>query len=629
MGARQTLFFFSTDFLRQWGIVLLSLLTIILHFLISWELIPTFSPYFTAEKPLLMGIILGGIPIIIQILSKIIEGNFGTDLLAILALTCAFLLHEYLAAVLIILMVSGGQALENYGLKKASSVLRELAQRMPFTAHRKRGKKIEDIQASDIAIGDHIILYPHEIVPVDGLVIEGHGSIDEAYLTGEPYHVSKSPGSSVLSGCINGETVLVIQAKKRPMDSRYATIMKVMQEAEQKRPKLRRLADQLGALFGPIALIFALGTWYVTGDALRFLAVLVVATPCPLLIAIPITLISAISMAARRGIIIKDPTVLEQLPLCRTAIFDKTGTLTYGRPELTSIITAKGVNKDDLLQRVASLERYSKHPLASAIVKAAQESKIDFKDATKVSEPPGQGLTGHIDGHQITITHRQKILKTDPEMALNLPPLSPGLECIILQDGKYAATFQFRDEPRPEGKLFIHHLTPIHQFKKIMLVSGDRESEVRYLARRIGIKETLAAQTPEQKLEIIRQETRKAPTLFIGDGINDAPGLASATVGIAFGHQNIITVEAAGAVILDNTLIKLDELLHVSTQMRRIMLQSAVGGITLSVVAMVFAAYGYITPVSGALLQEVIDVFAILNALRLTWREKVASDFGN
>lgn len=591
------------------ALVVLSLLAIVLHY----ALYPI--------VPLLAALVIGAFPVLWEIIQKMFRRDFGADILAAIALVTAVILHEYLAAVLIIIMLSGGQALEMYAMRKASSVLGALAERMPSSAHRKVGERTEEIAISEIQIGDLIVVFPHETCPVDGVVIEGHGTMDESYLTGEPYRVLKAAGANVLSGAINGESVMLIEAEKIPADSRYAKIMEVMQEAEQKRPRLRRLGDQIGAVFAPIALAVAVAAWYFSGDATRFLAVLVVATPCPLLIAIPITIISAVSMAARAGIIIKDPTVLERLPTCRTAIFDKTGTLTYGQPQLTEIITAEGFTKDMVLQQAASLERYSKHPLAGAIVQAAEKSKLLLLKADSVSEKAGQGLTGMVRGHEIRVTHRRKMPESTP-----LPPPAAGLECIILVDGNYAATFQFRDAPRADGHSFITHLGPAHQFAKVMLVSGDRASEVEYLASQVGINETLASQSPEQKLAIVRAETAKAPTLFMGDGINDAPALAAATVGIAFGQSNNVTSEAAGAVILENTLAKVDELLHVSIDMRRIALQSALGGMALSIIGIGFAATGNLTPVAGALLQEGIDVAAILWSLRLTWQGKIKTD---
>jgi heavy metal translocating P-type ATPase len=603
-----------------------SILAIALHFALIGSNPVTIGSIPIIDIPLLAVIIVGGIPLQFEIFRKLFQGIVGADFLGAIELVAASLLDQYLAAVLIIIMLSGGQALEAYAMRKASSVLRALSDRMPSKSHRKGNDKIEEIALGDITIGDEIVVFPNETAPVDGVVVDGHGTMDESYLTGEPYQVSKAPGAAVLSGAINGESALTIRAEKLPHDSRYAQIMEVMQEAEQKRPRLRRLGDQLGLVFAIFALVVSGIVWFVTGSELRALSVLVIATPCPLIIAIPITIIGAISMAARLGIIIKDPTVLERLPTCRTAIFDKTGTLTYGKPELTEIITATGFIRDDILGYAASLERYSKHPLASAILHAAENAKLALNDAESVSEKPGQGLVGIVAAHEIRVTHRKKLLQSNPEIASTLPPTAAGLECIILIDGKYAATFRFRDAPRSDGKSFIGHLAPSHQFKKIMLVSGDRESEVSYLGKLLGIKETLASQSPEQKVAIVREETAKASTLFMGDGINDAPALASATVGIAFGQHSSVTAEAAGVVIMENSLTKVDELLHISTRLRTIALQSAIGGIVLSMVGMGFAALGYITPVQSALLQEFIDVLAIANALRLSLGKHIKTD---
>lgn len=603
--------------LAKWQMIIAlgSIVAIALHFAMS------------SDIPLLVIIAVGGVPLLIQIMLKFFKSGIGADFLGAIELVAGTVLEQYLAAVLIVLMLAGGQALERYAMRRASAVLRALADRMPSLAHRKKGDEIEEIALVDIAIGDNIVVFPHETAPVDGEVVEGHGSMDESYLTGEPYQVSKTIGADVLSGAINGEAVLVIRAGKIAKDSRYAQIMSVMQEAEQKRPSMRRIADELGGWFSALALVITGVVWYTTGNSLTALAVLVVATPCPLIIAIPITIISAISMAAKRGIIIKDPTVLERLPTCRTAIFDKTGTLTYGKPRLTEIIPAEGLVANDILQCAASLERYSKHPLANAILQAAEKNKLSMVEAESVTEKPGQGLTGMVMGQNIFVTSRKKLLQTQPD--IKLPPTADGLECIIMLGGKYAATFRFRDAPRSDGKPFIGHLGPAHQFNKVMLVSGDRESEVTYLADLLGIKEMLASQSPEQKVAVVRAETLKAPTLFMGDGINDAPALASATVGIAFGQHSSVTAEAAGAVIMENSLEKVDELFHISTKLRRIAMQSAVGGILVSIIGMGFAASGYISPVQAALMQELIDVIAIANALRMTWGNKVEIDLNN
>ena len=609
---------------NKWQLVLVavSLIAIILY--IIFRITAIVPPHW----PLWVAIVLVGVPSIFHILMKLLKGDLGADLLAAIAIITAVILDQYLAAVIIILMLTGGQMLEIYAMRKASSVLLALAERMPTIAHRKTANGvIENIPLQDIRIGDNIVVYPHETCPVDGEVIEGLGAMDESYLTGEPYQIAKAPGVSVISGAINGDTVLIIRTHKLPADSRYASIVAVLAEAQQKRPTLRRLGDQIGAIFAPLALIMALLAWYFTGESVRFLAVLVIATPCPLLIAIPITLISAISMAARQSIIIKDPTVLERLPTCRTAIFDKTGTLTYGRPTLTEVLTHDQFTADFVLQNAASLERYSKHPLAGAILQAAEENKLTLLDAKSVSEKPGQGLSGIIGDHQIYIAHRKNLLETHPHLADLLPPVAAGLESIILCDNQYAATFRFHDTVRKESKSFIRHLKPSHQFNKIMLVSGDRQSEVNYLGNVLHLTDIYAEQTPVQKLDIVRTEMSKAPTLFIGDGINDAPALTAATVGIAFGQYSHVTSEAAGAVVMESSLTKVDILIHLSLATRRMVLQSAVGGMLLSVIGMGFAAFGFISPVAGAILQEIIDIAAIGNALRLLWKNKIEPDF--
>jgi heavy metal translocating P-type ATPase len=579
------------------------------------------------ELPLVATLLFGGVPLILDLLAKLLRHEFGSDVLAGIAIVTAAILREYLAGSLVVLMLSGGEALEAYALRSASSVLAALARRMPSVAHRKRDAGLSDVPLDQLAIGDTVVVFPHETCPVDGTVVEGHGVMDESYLTGEPYRMSKAPGSAVLSGAINGEVALTIRADKRAVDSRYAKIMQVMRASEEQRPRLRRLADQLGAWYTPLAVALALGAWALSGEARRFLAVLVVATPCPLILAIPVAIIGGISLSARRGIIIKDPAVLEKIETCRTAIFDKTGTLTYGRPHLTEILPGAGFEEREVLQLVASLERYSKHPLAAAVLEAARAAGLPLLDVSGVSEPPGAGLQGIVADRRIQITSRKKLLAQRPEWEARFPPVVAGMESLVVIDDRYAACCRFRDQLRLEGASFIHHLGPKHHFERMLLVSGDREAEVRYLAKQVGIDEVYAGQTPEQKLDIVREETRRAHTVFLGDGINDAPALTAATVGIALGSNSDVTAEAAGAVILDSSLQKVDELFHVSRRLRSIALQSAIGGMALSVVGMLFALAGWLPPVAGAIAQEAIDVVAVLNALRVAVPPKQLSDY--
>lgn len=577
--------------------------------------------------PLIIVLIAGGVPLVGELLVKLVSRDFGSDLLAGLAIVTAVLLEEYLAGALVVLMLSGGEALEAHAVRSASSVLRALAERMPSLAHRRDQGALVDIPISEIKVGDVIAVFPHETCPVDGVVIEGRGVMDESFLTGEPFRMSKAPGAEVISGAINGESALTIRATRPAADSRYAKIMQVMHEAELERPRMRRLGDTLGAYYTPLAIVIALAAWGISGQSIRFLAVLVVATPCPLLIAIPVCIIGAISQCARRGIIVRNPVCLETISTCRTAIFDKTGTLTYGQPRLTEQLVVPGEDADRILSLVASAERYSKHPLAQAIVEKATEQALPLEEVAEISEPPGTGLLAIVGKHTVRILSRGLLEKSSYEGAHQLPPHGTGLECVVVIDGRYVALYRFRDEPRVEGKSFIKHLRPQHAFTRVLIVSGDRESEVLYLADRLGIKEVHAEKMPEEKVEIVRRETELARTLYVGDGINDAPALMTATVGVAIGQHSDITAEAAGVVIMDSDLGKVDEFMHISERMRVIALQSAVGGMALSVLGMGFASVGMLTPVAGAVFQEVIDIFAVFNALRAGMRPKQLRDF--
>ncbi len=610
-------------------IAALAMAGIVLHFLLTWMRGPE-APrpgLSVPDLPLAAVMVLGGLPLLLELGRKILRRELSADVLAGLSIVTAALLGQYLAGAIVVLMLSGGRALESRAVRNASSALDALAKRMPAFAHLDREGAPEDVPLDQLRIGDKVIVMPHESCPVDGIVLAGDGTMDESYLTGEPYLLHKGPGSRVLSGAVNGETALTVLAEAQPGDSRHAKIMRVMKDSAQARPKLRRVGDRLGAVFAPVALLIAIGAWAASGEAGRFLAVLVVATPCPLLIAIPVAVIGSISQCAKRGIIIKDPAVLEKVGICRTAIFDKTGTLTYGRPVLVEASAAPGVPVEQTLADAASLERYSRHPLAGAMLKAAEEKGLALGQADEIREIPGRGLAGKVQGREVRITGRRQFLAEKPGQASLLPPSAGGLECVVLRDGAYAATFQFRDAPRASGAPFVRHLGPKHRFRRILLVSGDRESEVRYLAEQVGITEIHASQTPEQKLDRVRAETRLAPTLFMGDGINDAPALTAATVGIAFGQNSDVTSEAAGAVILESSLQKVDELLHTGRRMRALALQSAVGGLLLSFAGMWAAAFGYLTPVAGAVVQEGIDLLAILNALRIVLPPRMRFDF--
>jgi heavy metal translocating P-type ATPase len=582
------------------------------------------TPRGMADLPLFIALACGGAPLLAVLLRQLLGGQFGSDLLAGVAIITSVLLGEYLIASVVVLMLSGGQALEAYAIRRASSVLDALARRNPTAAHRRAGEDLVDIQLDDIRVGDVLVVLPHEICPADGVVQLGSSTMDESYLTGEPFLIRKTTGSAVISGAINGDAALTIAVERRAVDSRYARIMEIVRTAEENRPSMRRLADRLGAWYTPVALLVAAGGWMVSGQPARFLAVIVIATPCPLLLAIPVAIIGSISLAAKRGIIIKDAALLERIGSCRTVMFDKTGTLTLGQPALTGILCAPGFSTRDALQLAASLELYSKHPLAAAVVREAEKTAVGSLPVTEMSEKAGAGLTGRVADRFVRITGRPKL---SPEHLTGLPAEAAGMECLLLVDEIFAAAFRFHDVPRRESQSFVRHLRPKHAMSRVLLVSGDREAEVRYLAGVVGIKDVYFGQSPEQKLAIVNEETRRQHTLFVGDGLNDAPAMMAATVGVAIGQNSDVTAEAAGAVILEGSLAKVDELIHIGNRMKRVALQSAVGGILLSVVGMAAAAVGLLPALAGVIAQEVIDVAAVLNALRAAIPPKDLTDF--
>ena len=576
-----------------------------------------------SEVPLYGALAMGGVPLVVSLSKKLWAGDFGSDFLAGVSIVTAVFLQQYLVGTIVVLMLSGGTALEEFATRRASRVLDALAKRMPNIAHRQSKAGTVDVTLPEIQVGDTLAVLPHEICPADGVVTEGQGLMNEAYLTGEPFEVAKTPGATVFSGALNGESLLTIRVEKLPTDSRYARIMRVMEQTQQRRPRLRRLGDTLGAWYTPLALGIAVVAWILSGEVQRFLAVLVVATPCPLLIAIPVAVIGAISLSARRGIIVKNPGVLEQIASCRTFIFDKTGTLTYGTPTLTGIVCGAGFAEADVLAAAASLERYSKHPLANAILESARRRGCALSEVSRISERPGDGLRGVIDGREVWITGRNNVSQQDSR----LPSVEAGLECVVFFDEVFAGLFRFEDSPRGDSRVFLDHLSPRHRVSKLILLSGDREAEVRSLAAKIGIHAAYGAKSPEEKVDLVRAEAKKQKTVFVGDGINDAPAMQAATVGVAFGHDSDITTEAADAVILERSLAKVDELLHIGKRMRRVALQSAVGGMALSVAGMVLAAYGILPPIGAAIAQEVIDLVAVLNAVRVALPFGTLRDF--
>jgi heavy metal translocating P-type ATPase len=574
---------------------------------------------------LLASVIIAAIPLCIELIFQLVKGRFSVDLLAFVSIVSAILFRQYWVAGIVILMLSGGKALEEYATRRASSVLKALAKRMPQIAHRIGAVgRDEDVQIDQVVAGDLLRVYPHELCPVDGIVHEGWGSMDESYLTGEPFLIEKVPGAAVLSGAVNGNDAITIRATRVATESRYAKIVDVLRASELHRPRIRRLGDRLGAWYAPVCLAVAGLAWIISSDPGRFLAVLVIATPCPLLLAIPVAITGAISVAARRGIVIKDPSVLERIGSCTTLIVDKTGTLTYGKPVLTEVICAGRWLRRDLIQLAASLERFSKHPLATAVLRSAEDENIPLLHPHRVQEEPGRGLRGDIDGRSVALTNRSKM---PAELREQLEDVPSGMECIVIIDGMLAGAMHFRDQPRAESSPFLRHVKFHHGFTSVVLLSGDRPSEVQHFAEAIGISQVHGGAAPEEKLALVKELTDRERTLYVGDGINDAPAMMNATVGIALGVNSEVTSEAAGAVILQSSLGSIDELIHIGDRMRRIALTSAIGGMLVSAVGMAAGFAGLLVPIEGAILQEIIDLAAILNSLRMILPSASLSDF--
>ncbi|MDV8000212.1 heavy metal translocating P-type ATPase [Rhodococcus sp. IEGM 1408] len=618
---------------RQGVLAIAAALAIVVHLVLRALTDPgaSVTGEWLTRAPLIAVVVVGGIPLIVEVLRAAVRSAGGADMLAAVSIVTAVALSEWLVAAIIVLMLSGGEALEAAASRRASATLDALARRRPAIAHRLRGSSpaegVDELHADEVLVDDLLLVLPHELCPVDGEVVDGDGAMDESYLTGEPYVVPKSPGSQVLSGAVNGDAALTIRAEALAADSRYAQIVGVLRDAEEHRPPMRRLADRLGAWYTVVALALGVLGWAISGDPTRFLAVVVVATPCPLLIGVPVAIIGAISLAAKRGIIIRNPAMLEDVGRVETVMFDKTGTLTYGRPVLTEIVARPGTDSNDVLAAAAAVEVYSRHPLAQAVVDAAARRDLATPPLSSVTEKPGAGLVGEVDGRLLRLTNRRGLAEVDPEAIDLLPESEAGMESIVLIDDRYAATLRFRDEPRATAGDFVAHLPRLHGVTRMMIISGDREAEVRRLADKVGISEVYGGVSPEGKLAIVRERTAAGPTLFLGDGINDAPAMTAATAGVAFGATSDVTSEAADAVVLDSSLERLDDLLHIGRRMRRIALQSALGGMAASTVGMVLAVFGLLSPLAGAIAQEVIDVLAILNSARVVMAPPKLSDF--
>jgi heavy metal translocating P-type ATPase len=589
--------------------------------------------------PLLAIIVLGGIPLLIETARHLAHREFGVDLLAVLAITGSLLLGEYLAGSVIVLMFSGGEALEAFALGRARRSLSALAERAPRVAHVFVDGKLVTVSADSVEVGAQVIAKPGEVIPVDGVVTEGSSSVSEADLTGEPVPLRKEPGALVLSGSINLDSPLHINATKRSAESQYAQIVRLVEEAQASKAPIHRLADRYAVWFTAIALALAAGAWLYTRNPVDALAVLVVATPCPLILATPIAIMSGIDRAARDGLITKTGAAIEGLGEVDVVVFDKTGTLTLGMPQVVDVKLLPGApgafvasqpDEATMIALAASVEQYSPHILARAVVDAAHQRGAPLRLATEMREIPGKGISGNVAegmagservavaiGNQTYLAHLG-IEVPDAAIEERAQRTEQGqIVSFLALDGHLAGLLVFADVPRPELAQLVPDLKAAG-IQQTVLLTGDGATVAGQIGKLAQVDRVVAHCLPEQKVEVVRElEASGRRVLMVGDGVNDAPALATATVGVAMGAQGLTAASsAADAVLLSSDILRIASSVRLGRQVMRVARQGIAIGIGLSVVAMILAALGYIPPTEGALLQEGIDVLVILNALR-------------
>jgi heavy metal translocating P-type ATPase len=572
------------------------------------------------------GLALTGAPVVWRTLRGVLGGRFAADLVAMLAIVTALLLREPLAGLIVVLMQTGGEALERYAQGRASEAVRELEAAAPRVAHRMVAGEIEDVAAEMVRVGDDLLLRPGELLACDAVVLEGHSHVDASRLTGEPVPVSAHPGIRLLSGSLNLEGPLTVRATAPASESQYAKIVELVRTAQHSKAPLQRLADRYAVWFTPLTLAVCAGAYLLSGDPTRVLAVLVVATPCPLILATPVAVVGGINRAARRGIIFRHGTALEQLGRVGVAVFDKTGTLTIGRPEVARVLAIHPFTETEMLRLAGSVEHGSGHLLARTLVQEAADRGIALPQGNHITEAPGQGVRGEVEGNSITVGGWSFVVNQHPAAEPALRALlaqlpRAGLRAYVVVDGSGAGLIEYADQLRPELVGFISELRRLG-LTRIALLSGDDQANATAVARAVGIAEAHGDLLPQEKVAYVQRLMKEGErVLMVGDGTNDAPALSTATVGIALASGGGgISAEAADAVILADDPTRVAEAITISRRTLHLARQSIWVGLGLSGAAMVVASFGYIPPVMGALLQEAIDVAVILNALRAAFR---------
>ena len=552
----------------------------------------------------------------IGMVRRLRHGTLGIDVLAIMAIVATVLVGEYVATLIIVLMLTGGAALEDFAVNRAKRELDALLKRAPQIAHRLIGGtgEVEDIPATDVRPSDLLLVRPAEIVPVDGELVTASAAFDESSLTGESLPVEREAGDSVFSGSINGQAAATIRATATAADSQYQQIIALVEEAAASKAPVVRLADRYAVPFTAVSLSIAGLAWFASGDPARFAEVLVVATPCPLLISAPVAFMGGMSRAARNGIIVKGGGVLEMLSRSRTVVFDKTGTLTHGTPTIARVLPQPGFGEDELLALAASAEQYSSHVLAASVIAAARTRGLELTTTETATEVPAHGVVALLGARQVTVGKLSYIRDRAPDAVA--APLEGGELAIYLAvDGRFAGSIVASDTLRDNAPQTMADFRALGLRDTVML-TGDTRLTAEHIAEMVGIDQVQADCLPADKVNAVRALARR-PVIMVGDGVNDAPVLAVADVGIAMGARGATAAsESADVVILIDDLTRTARAVAIGQDTVRIALQSIWLGIALSIGLMLLAAFGFIPATAGALLQEFVDLATILNALR-------------
>ena len=558
------------------------------------------------------------VPAVLWVLAALRRGRAGVDVIAVLSLVGTLLVGEYIAGALIAVMLAGGRALEAAAERRASHDLRALLERAPRFARRRVGAEVSVIPVADVTAEDLLVVGPGEVVPVDGRIVDAVAVLDESVLTGEPLQVERTAGEPVRSGVVNAGTAFEMRATATAQDSTYAGIVRLAQQAGAESAPIVRLADRYAAWFVPLALAIAGGAWLASGSAVRAVAVLVVATPCPLLLAAPVAIVSGLSRASRQGVVIRSGGALESLGDATTLVMDKTGTLTMGRPVVVEVLAAPGRDATEILRLAASVDQMSPHVLAEAIVTEALTRGLSPSLPANVVEEPGRGVTATLDDRQVQVG-KLPSYAVDADWAraaVNRASLDSAAIAWVRINAELVGAVLLRDPLRRHAPRTIRRLRAAG-LNRLVMLTGDRAEPAREVATVLGLDEVYAQQSPADKVAAVRAERERAVTVMVGDGVNDAPALAAATIGVAMGARGATaSSEAADIVLTTDRLDRLADAMDIARWSRRIAVQSAVVGMTLSLLAMAVAAMGWLPPAAGALLQEGIDVAVILNALR-------------